>query len=321
MDRSDSLPNRKDLRLTLLENGLDFIASGLRHLRDDQNPKTVKYAVLRIAAGIELVFKARLEMEDPAQLFDAPAKFDQNKYQRGDFFSCRWQDCLSRLESSAGIELEPMERREVETLISRRNKLQHFRLDEPIEALKSVVIRGMNVVFDFLGQHFEQNSFGHEEDALLAEIRLATRSLQAFREHRCAQLDTQLGPAFVGIVCPVCGEGYLVPDVDVNCRYCHFRGSAEVAAERYVSDVLRLTIDYCGAEGIDYPIHDCRYCDNPAMVVDPDDGTAICFSCGTAADGRDVRVCPNCGKASDPEHFVGDQCSDCFDDYVNQDHT
>jgi hypothetical protein len=308
-----------DFRLTLLANGLDFIASGLRELAADAGPTAVKYAVLHVAGGIELIFKEQLRQCDWRLLFSKPDRADKHQFESGDFFSCGWDVCLERLGEHEAIEIAKRDLRWLNDLFYRRNRLQHFQLTDSREALKNIVIRAMNVVLDFLGDHFELEALEPQEDVLLEEIRDQIRQLEAFREHRRKELEARPADGETRIECPVCGESFLRPDWEVRCDFCFYASTCEGAAERYADDVLRLTADYCAKEGMDYPIHECRYCDNRAMVID-EEGNAICFSYGAQSDGGDVRLCPLCGRAADPEGFVGDQCLGCFGDYVNQDH-
>lgn len=42
----------------VLENGLDFLLSSLDYLSGDPKEKDLKYAVLHLSAGVELVLKA-----------------------------------------------------------------------------------------------------------------------------------------------------------------------------------------------------------------------------------------------------------------------
>jgi len=309
-----------EFHLTLLENGLDFISSGLQQFAGDDSPTSVKYAVLHIAGGVELVFKERLRQCDWRLLFQNPDKADQRAFDSGNFFSCGWEACLKRLEEHEAIQIKEADLRWLNALFLRRNRLQHFRLADSREALKSIVIRAMNVVLDFLGNHFELEDLEPQEEALLEEIRGRLRELEAFCEHRRKELMARLPDSETRIECPACGESFLLPDWTVRCEFCFYAATCEEAAERYINDVLQLTEHYCLKEGMDYPLHECRYCDNKAMVIDADAG-AICFSCGAQSDGSELRVCPLCGRAADPDGFVGDQCSDCFSDYVRQDHT
>lgn len=53
----------------LLENGLDFIQSAINYLIKSQDKYDIKYGLLHLSSGVELVFKYRLLIEDWELLF------------------------------------------------------------------------------------------------------------------------------------------------------------------------------------------------------------------------------------------------------------
>ena len=57
------MPPKKEpadaIKLSLIENGLDFIRAGLKSITANESKFDLKYAVLHISAGIELVLKDR----------------------------------------------------------------------------------------------------------------------------------------------------------------------------------------------------------------------------------------------------------------------
>lgn len=61
------------VQLSMLENGLDFIASGLKHITSPLPKFNLKYAVRHLSAGIDLVLKDRLRRQDWTQIFVKPA--------------------------------------------------------------------------------------------------------------------------------------------------------------------------------------------------------------------------------------------------------
>ena len=69
----------RDLSFVLLENGLDFIASGLRYIARGETKSDLKYGVLHLASGIELVLKERLRQEDWRLVFVKPDKAEAAK--------------------------------------------------------------------------------------------------------------------------------------------------------------------------------------------------------------------------------------------------
>ncbi len=87
------------IEFTLLENGLDFIWSAVEHLGTDSSKRSVKYAVLNLAAGIELILKERLRRESWKLVFADPEKADEHAYKRGAFESIRLKPPLPRQRS------------------------------------------------------------------------------------------------------------------------------------------------------------------------------------------------------------------------------
>ena len=53
----------EQIKFTLLENGMNFIASALEHLNQEASKQTLRYAVLHFASGIELIIKVRAVTE------------------------------------------------------------------------------------------------------------------------------------------------------------------------------------------------------------------------------------------------------------------
>ena len=59
------------MQYSMLENGMDFIISGILHLQKAESEnveeniqgRELKYALLHLSSGIELVFKSRLNIE------------------------------------------------------------------------------------------------------------------------------------------------------------------------------------------------------------------------------------------------------------------
>ena len=97
-------PEDDDIQLSMLENGLDFIASGLKHIASPVSKFDLKYAVLHLSAGIELVLKDRLMREDWKQIFVKPEDATQEKLKSGNFKSVNLYQCLERLEERCAVD-------------------------------------------------------------------------------------------------------------------------------------------------------------------------------------------------------------------------
>ena len=98
-DRSSLLPNSPspgipgaisiyhEITFTPLENGLDFCLRALEYLADDPTKRDLKYAVLHLHSGIELILKDVFENKHWSLVFDKPEEASKEKYELGEFIS------------------------------------------------------------------------------------------------------------------------------------------------------------------------------------------------------------------------------------------
>ena len=125
----------QDIKLTLLENGLDFICSAVEHLGLDSSNRSLKYAVLHFAAGVELILKERLRRQSWKLVFADPDRADDCAYRRGAFRSVSLEAALDRLESKCDVEFDQSERRRLTGIRDKRNRIQHFNLVDSSSAI------------------------------------------------------------------------------------------------------------------------------------------------------------------------------------------
>ncbi len=77
----------------LLENAIDYLREAVRRLEGDVDRRDLKYAILHLGAGLELLLKERLRQEDWRQLFRDPACAIEEEYRSGEFVSASvWPD-------------------------------------------------------------------------------------------------------------------------------------------------------------------------------------------------------------------------------------
>jgi hypothetical protein len=130
-----------DLHFELLENGLDYLLSAVEHLSDEEPPRNLKYAVLHLAAGVELIIKERLRRDDWRLLFADEKKASEQALARGSFRSVGPEEAIERLEDAAGIVLDPADESLLKSLRDRRNRLQHFAITDTSEAVTALTAR------------------------------------------------------------------------------------------------------------------------------------------------------------------------------------
>jgi hypothetical protein len=65
--------------------------------------KELKAALITTTTCVELLLKSKIASIDWAQLFQTQTKSDKNRLLNGDFFSVKFEDCLSRIENISTI--------------------------------------------------------------------------------------------------------------------------------------------------------------------------------------------------------------------------
>src|SRR5438105_2878279 len=119
-------PNSELLDFTLVENGLDFVVKALGELRGDPDARNLKYAVLHLKAGTDLLLKERLRIHDWRQLFVEVDDADDQRFADGDFKSLGTPALLTRLRDEAGVVVASRHKRTLRRLRMLRNRIEHF---------------------------------------------------------------------------------------------------------------------------------------------------------------------------------------------------
>lgn len=310
------------LELDLLENGLDFIMFAIKQLKHGGKSE-LKYGILHLSAGVDLVLKYRLSQEHWSLLFADINAATSDKLNSGDFKSVDSIGCIDRLKRICGIELSEKEVNQLKHLRDRRNRLEHFGITESAAALKSSTLKVLNFILDFINEHIEYSRLNSTEENLLVSIREQLRDFEEFIEKRLKSLKTELD-YYRGItavtICPTCYQHGLVIDDGAKCLFCGSSGDGEEMAEEFVFQILGIS-QYDTKDGAEYPIYECSECGSESLVhsrLEDEVLGWLCFSCGTEWSEQEKGYCDTCGHPySKSEHDFG-MCSDCMDYRLNQ---
>ncbi|MFE0651107.1 hypothetical protein ACFVZH_21215 [Streptomyces sp. NPDC059534] len=317
-------PTRPQQRVTFrpLRNGLDYLDDVVDRLTPpaDGGPiadRNLKYAILHLQAGVEVLLKARLEREHwTLVVLDALPKkqgslgVTRTQFEGGRFKTIGLPETLDRLKQVADIDLEGHRQALVE-LSETRNALQHYGLDQTAEAIQGQAAQVLGFLLWFINEHLHDD-LDAEDRRTVASVRSRLSALTVFVAKRMAALAGELGPLASSIVsCPNCQQPALVTGrSQITCRFCFAPwGEPEHAALRYVarqsagSGLVGPTL--CPRCGFDAVVLDI------ATAAEPDGRSALCFGCGC---GIDVSECAGgCGKRLlfIAEAEAGTRCSAC----------
>ncbi len=307
----------EQISFTLMENGLDFILRSLEYLTDDPDTRSLKYAVLHLHSGIELILKERLRREHWALVFEKPDEANMAKYEAGDFVSVQWKTCLSRLQGICKVDIPEDQRKLLEELKKKRNRLEHFGIVDTVLAVKGSTVPVLAFALDFINDEIGIDQLSESEVALLQQIRRALGNFQDFVSERTRSIAAQLDPYGKSIVtCPRCMQDAMVIDDGALCYFCgHRHDDMEAAIQEFVHDVLEIDW-HTVARGGEWPVYTCPGCGIDTLVdlkeaEQEDKPRFICFYCGNHWDWGHLIFCSNCGQPYEPNGMAA--CDDCFE--------
>lgn len=311
----------------LLENALDFIAEALDRMSAKENTKAdLKYALLHMSSGVELLFKEALRKEHWSLIFRDPDRASVGALESGDFESINFEACLNRLRDVAGVEISDPKQRVLKSAREKRNRLEHFGIIDSTQAVRASSARLTSIVVDFIRDHLKPDDWDEPCKTYLRRITQRLSEFSEFVRQRLRDIQPSLQAARgdgVVILCSacLCEEETLVLGDPTHCLFCRYQESPEDAADHWIRHALGITHYDVEKGGGEYPLHDCPECGRETLVDTRDIGEAfgkeryVCFACGETYKESWMRHCDTCGtlyrvRREDDSGM----CSTCLDD-------
>lgn len=316
--------NSDDVEYGLLENGLDFILSSTQYLMSGKAKSDIKYGLLHLSSGIELVFKYRLFIENWEYVFQNPKEVDHQKFVAGDFKSVDSKTCVERLKKHCNVKFDQEDDDVLKALRERRNKLEHFSIIDSMAALKAYLHQILSLVIDFIEKEIPIKNIAADDEELLDNIRANLGELQEFVTYRWIEIGTEIQrfAAFsTPVLCPSCFQKALVSDDGSKCLFCNYSAEADEMAQRYISGVLNINEYETVKDGGEYPQYDCPECGRYSFIRDHERDIWKCFKCGFEGDSDTMGYCETCGTPYqlDREEDIG-MCDNCIDYRLGDDY-
>jgi hypothetical protein len=322
-----------DFHFTLLENGLDYVHSCLEHLSSAQEAtdnigqkRHLKYALIHLCSGVELVLKERLRQEDWKLVFQDQDKATEEAYETGEFNSVDFKVLQNRLEDDCGVDLTSDQKADLKSFRNRRNKVEHFDVLDTLFAMQSSTARMVSFLVDFIDRNFDIDGFEEREQELLVEIRKSLGTCAAVVQERLALIKSEVDGLFSVIKCPSCMQMSMNADGGtVKCLFCFYTPNPSDVADEYVTNVLgypnRFEVE---KDGDEWPVRTCPECGHDAFVTavpgSYDSRDFYCFYCGYENSSDQMKLCDWCGEYYDHGGEAGSLiCPDCFHAKVSKD--
>lgn len=317
------------LTYTVLENGLDFIRFALDNVADTEQAtddatkkRLLKYALLHLSSGIELVLKYRLFQEHWTYVFSDMNTAKRAALESGDFKSADSETIIKRLSSLCDIEIDEKNISDLKQLRNKRNKIEHFEFKEPLRSVEISIHKCITIITEFIAKHYSISTFSEDEKMLFHEIKQQLRAMDKHFDDLRAIAQKELDEIGVtdAITCPECWETFLVPgDGELaHCHFCEYESTGEQVALEYTRSVMGID-EYAINDGENDPICDCPECGQPSLVFDYNQDMAVCFNCGTQYESRNMEYCSSCGTLFvDDDEGIG-ICDNCFEYKMSKD--
>jgi hypothetical protein len=311
----------------LLENALDFIAEALDRMSAKENTKAdLKYALLHMSSGVELLFKEALRRKHWSLIFRDPDTASIGALESGDFKSVDFEASLKRLRNAAQLGISDPKQEVLRSVREKRNRLEHFGIIDSTEAVRASSACLTSIVVDFIWEHLRPEGWDEPCKTYLRHITQRLSEFSEFMRQRLKDIQASLqaarGEGLV-ILCSacLCGEETLVLGDPTHCLFCRDEASPEDAADLWIRHALGITHYDVEKEGGEYPLHDCPECGRETLVDTRDIGETfgkeryVCFACGeTYKEGR-MRRCDTCGTLYRVRRDDdGGTCATCLDD-------
>lgn len=306
-----------------LVNGVDYLESVVEHLQGEPTDRDLKYAILHLVAGTEVLLKARLAQEHWSLAFEHPGKATKEAWSAGEFRSCGIVDALDRLVEIVGVEVPSKDRSNIRALIEKRNRLQHFGLSESAPAIQSVAIRVLNFLISFVTEGLRDRLTGDDDvDERLQRIRQGLSGIDELVSVRLKSIAKVLDSREPVVSCPQCMQVALEPGDPCLCHFCGAEGEPESVAREYLYAVLGED-EYSAARGrTEWSLGTCPDCERDTLVrgvlirgrQTRDQLQALpccCFSDGATWESGEMGECSRCGTAIRLEDGP-DLCAGCL---------
>lgn len=315
---------KNDIEFTLLENGLDFILSSAQYIDNKgSNKRNVKYSILHISSGIELIFKYKLMLTDWRQVFLKISEANYEKFIDGDFKSVDSKECQKRLKKICNIDFNYEEKELLKNLREKRNRLEHFAIFDSHESLMAYLMKVLNLIIEFIMNNFENDNFSINEIELLEQIRIKIGEIEEFVNHRWNEIKEEVNnySKYGSILqCPSCLQCSLITDDGSKCIFCGYTDDSDKVANKYIERILGINEYRTVKDGGIYPKYECPECGSYSFINNEISEIWKCTNCGIEHNDYEVEMCYDCGR---PYIIFSEEdieiCSDCIDDRLGKD--
>jgi hypothetical protein len=260
------------VKFDMLENGLDFLMEAVKTINSSSDHKRLKYAVIHLCSGVELIFKEVLKNKDWHLLFQEMKEAKPELLQSGDFESVSFNKMITRLESECKIVFNDEDKKILKELRLKRNKIEHFKIDESVSALKSLSAKVLNFLVQFIHNNINVTNISPISKKYIRSIPKELTKFNSYVAERNQKIkeifDQKIKDNINVIKCPDCLQKALFLDSNLECLFCNYSNTPEIISSEFNRTFNSLSTS---------DITKCNKCSSTSIIES--DEKIICLSC------------------------------------------
>ena len=268
-----NIPPDPKFKFDMLENGLDFITEAVETINASTSHRRLKYAVIHLCSGVELVFKEVLRNKDWRLIFQEKNEATPELLQSGDFESVRLKKAIKLVESECKVKFTDEDKKVLEDLRLKRNKIEHFKVDERVSALKSLSAKVLNFLIQFIDSYVNVDQISNLSKGYIKNLPKELTKFNTYVAERNqgikTRYDQKINKGIIVVNCPNCLQKALFVDSQLKCMFCNYTNSPEILA-------FEINKTFNNTHLI--PQNKCTNCSSISLISS--DEKTICLSCG-----------------------------------------
>lgn len=290
----------------MLENGLEFILDAINHLEKfekinidncKERKKELKYCLLHLSSGIELILKDRLHRTHWTYIFSDMNKANRAKFEKNSFNSVDSSTVIERLEELCEIKINSDEKEKIRKLREIRNKIEHFAVNENYIKIQKKLNEGITIIINFINLNYKNYTLKNDEETLFQEIILGLNKLNEHHKDAVEMAKANAEKVFLieeMITCLNCNETLLKCGYEkgkCHCYFCGLEEDGEKLSEKYMKYFKSKSNN-----DDDYVLFKCVDCKCMSLIYEKKSEKYICLSCGMYYRKNELGKCSKCNE-------------------------
>ena len=298
----------------LIENAFDFIENATNRLANsDSNSLEIKYTILHLSSGLELLLKQPLVDQHWSLIFSNVDKASKLIYESGEFSSINIESIEFRLKGIHPLKTDDIRFDKVKELRKLRNRIEHFSAPLTKEQVVTLVFDCCNVAINLIDKFEILKSYPdiqEEYDSIIKNILKLEEFTKNRMEHIKPEIQEFESKNTIVIKCPRCHQTALPLYEDPRkCLFCKNSYDLEELPELWVEEFQYRTPQ---DELADPSLKECKECHEVRLLFMEMQERWICFNCEDSWLPSEISVCEICGTPFESRDYFSNECNGCL---------